>query len=92
MQLTGIEAIYRKQRTSLRQKGQATRTCFAMSPSTGQVWASDVTYLPIAKGFCLLGGDPGPLQPQGARLSGVQHPFATDFCIEALEEALGLNR
>ena len=54
MQLMGIEAIYRKQRTSLRQKGQATRTCFAMSPSNGQVWADDVTYLPIAKGFAYL--------------------------------------
>lgn len=39
-------------------------------------------------GVCLSGGDPGPLQPQGARLAGVQHTLATDFCVAALQEAL----
>ena len=39
-----------------------------------QVWASDVTYVPLEKGFCLSGGHYGLAFPQGAELASVQYP------------------
>ena len=51
-------------------------------------WATDGTYLPMAKGFAYL---VAILTSTAARCSpfGCPTPLATDFCIEALEEALG---
>ena len=43
------------------------------------------------QGLCLLGGDPD-LYSRKVLAFRVSNPFATDFCIEAFEEALGLNR
>ena len=57
MLLMGIEAIYRKKRTSLPAKGH--RICpyllrAVVIERPNQVWAADVTYLPMATGVAYL--------------------------------------
>jgi putative transposase len=52
-----------------------------------QVWASDITYLPMAHGFLYLMAilDVASRKVLAFRLSNT---LTTDFCVEALEEAL----
>jgi putative transposase len=53
----------------------------------GQVWAADITYLPMARGFCYLAAvmDWASRRVLAWRLSNT---LDASFCIEALEEAL----
>ena len=53
----------------------------------GQVWSADVTYLPMARGFCYLTAimDWASRRVLSCRLSNT---LDASFCIEALEEAL----
>jgi putative transposase len=90
MGLMGIEAIYRKQRTSLPAKGHRIypyllRDVVIERPN--QVWATDVTYLPMAQGFAYLVAILD-LYSRKVLAFRVSNTLATDFCIEALEEAL----
>ena len=54
----------------------------------GQVWATDITYIPMAKGFVYLVAivDWFSRKVLAWRVSITMQ---ADFCIEALEEALG---
>jgi len=90
MRLMGIEAIYRKKRTSIPEKGHKIypyllRDVLIERPN--QVWATDITYLPMAKGFAYLVAilDLYSRKVLAWRVSNV---MTTDFCVEALEEAL----
>ena len=90
MLLMGIEAIYRKKRTSLPDKGHRIypyllRDVVIERPN--QVWATDVTYLPMAKGFAYLVAILD-LYSRKVLAFRVSNTLATEFCIEALEEAL----
>ena len=90
MSLMGIEAIYRKKRTSLPAKGHRIypyllRDVVIARPN--QVWATDVTYLPMAKGFAYLVAILD-LYSRKVLAFRVSNTLATDFCIEALGEAL----
>jgi len=90
MVLMGIEAIYRKQRTSLPAKGHRIypyllRDVVIERPN--QVWATDVTYLPMAKGFAYLVAILD-LSSRKVLAFRVSNTLAPDFCIEALGEAL----
>jgi len=90
MGLMGIEAIYRKKRTSLPAKGHRIypyllRDVVIERPN--QVWATDVTYLPMAKGFAYLVAILD-LYSRKVLAFRVSNTLATDFCIEALEAAL----
>ncbi len=90
MLLMGIEAIYRKNRTSLPAKGHRIypyllRAVVIERPN--QVWAADVTYLPMAKGVAYLVAILD-LYSRKVLAFRVSNTLATDFCIEALEEAL----
>jgi putative transposase len=54
MRLMGIEAIYRKKRTSLPQEGHRIYPYLLRGVAIerpNQVWAADITYLPMAQGF-----------------------------------------
>ena len=89
VRLMGIEAIYRKRRTSTPGRAtRSTRICSATSPSSGPIRCGPLTS-PSADGagLCLSGGHHGPLQPEGARLPGEQR-HGGDFCVEAVQEAL----
>ena len=57
MRLMGIEAIYRKKRTSLPGKGHKIYPYLLGTVAIerpNQVWAADITYLPMARGFAYL--------------------------------------
>ena len=90
MVLMGIEAIYRKKRTSLPAKGHRIypyllREVVIERPN--QVWATDVTYLPMAQGFAYLVAILD-LYSRKVLAFRVSTTLAADFCIEALGEAL----
>ena len=90
MRLMGIEAIYRKKRTSIPAQGHKIypyllRDVLIVRPN--QVWATDITYVPMAKGNAYLVAilDLYSRKVLAWRLSNVMD---TAFCVEALQEAL----
>ena len=90
MRRMGIETIYRKKRTSLAAKGHKIYPYLLANlvlERPNQVWATDITYVPMAQGFAYLVAivDIYTRKVLTFRVSNV---LATDFCVEALEEAL----
>jgi len=90
MRLMGIETIYRKPRTSVPARDAQIRPYLLANLSIerpDQVWASDVTYLPMAHGFMYLVAilDVYSRKVLAHRLSNT---LSADFCVEALQEAL----
>lgn len=90
MRLMGIEAIYRKKRTTIPAPGHKIypyllRDVLIERPN--QVWATDITYLPMAKGFVYLVAILD-LYSRKVLAWRVSNAMTTDFCLEALEEAL----
>ena len=86
----GLEAIYRKRRTSLPGQGHTLYPYLLSGVAierANQVWAADITYLPMARGFLYLVAilDLASRKVLAWRLSNT---LATDFCVEALQEAL----
>ncbi len=90
MRRMGIRALYRRPRTSMPARGAAI-TPYLLSgvaiERPNQVWATDITYLPMAHGFMYLMAilDVASRKVLAFRLSNT---MTTDFCLEALEEAL----
>ena len=90
MRLMGLEAIYRKQRTSLPGKGHQVYPYLLGGVAIerpNQVWATDITYLPMAQGFAYLVAILD-LYSRKVLAFRVSNALATDFCVEALQEAL----
>jgi putative transposase len=90
MRRMGIEAIYRKPRTSIPARGSMVYPYLLSGLAIerpNQVWASDITYLPMAHGFMYLVAilDVASRKVLAFRLSNT---LTADFCVEALEEAL----
>jgi len=90
MRKMGIVAIYPKAKTSKPGKGHKIypyllRNLVIDRPN--QVWATDITYLPMAKGFVYLVAimDWHSRRVLSWRLSNT---LDSDFCVDALEEAL----
>jgi putative transposase len=90
MRRMGIEAIYRRPNTSRPVPGHRIypyllRDLLVDRPN--QVWAMDITYIPMARGFIYLAAvvDWHTRRVLSWRLSITME---TDFCIEAVEEAL----
>ncbi len=90
MKKMAIEAIYRRPNTSKPAPGHKIypyllRKLAVTRPN--QVWATDITYIPVARGFVYLIAivDWFSRRVLSWRLSIT---LETDFCIEALEEAL----
>lgn len=91
MRLMGISALYpKKRRTSLPEKGHKIypyllRDLAVVRPN--QVWAADICYIPMARGFLYLVAimDWYSRKVLSWRLSNT---LDTEFCVEALEEAL----
>ena len=93
MKRMGIEAIYRKPNTSKPAPGHKIypyllRDLAVTRPN--QVWAMDITYIPIARGFIYLAAvvDWFSRRVLAWRLSITME---ASFCVEALEEALSKN-
>jgi putative transposase len=94
MQMMGLEAIYPKHRTSLSSPGHRKYPYLLRGLQVdrpNQVWASDITYVPLARGFMYLVAiiDWHSRCVLCWRLS---NSLESSFCIEALEEALSRGR
>ena len=90
MRLMGIEAIYRKKRTSIPEKGHKIYSYLLANVAIerpNQAWAADITYLPMAKGFAYLVAILD-LYSRKVLSFRVSNALSADFCIEAVEEAL----
>src|ERR1019366_994234 len=90
MKRMGIEAIYRRPNTSKPTKGHKIYPYLLRGVKVwraNQVWATDITYIPMARGFVYLVAivDWFSRRVLAWRLSIT---LEADFCIEALEEAL----
>jgi len=90
MKKMGIEAIYRKPNTSKRHPGHKIYPYLLRGLTIdrpNQVWALDITYLPMRRGFLFLVAvmDWHSRKILSWRLSNTMH---ADFCIEALQEAI----
>ena len=93
MRRMGIETLYRKPNTSKRAPGHKIYPYLLRSlPITrpNQVWAMDISYIPMARGFVYLAAiiDWFSRRVLSWRLSITMD---TSFCIEALDEALSLH-
>ena len=90
MRIMGIEAIYPKPKTSRPHPGHKLYPYLLRNLSIdrpNQVWAADVTYIPMARGFMYLAVvmDWYSRKVLAWKLSNT---LEADFCVAALEEAL----
>ena len=94
MRVMGLKAIYRRPRTSVPAAGHKIYPHLLNGmkmPRPNQVWAADITYIPMARGFLYLVAiiDWYSRYVLSWRLSNT---LEADFCVEALEEALQKGR
>ena len=90
MRLMGIQALYPKKKTSRPGKGHKVYPYLLRGLDinrSNQVWAADITYIPMAKGFLYLVAimDWHSRKVLSWRLSNTMDDY---FCVEALNEAL----
>ncbi len=90
MRIMGIEALYRKKNTSARHAQHPVYPYLLrhlVIDRPNQVWATDITFLPMARGFVYLVAiiDWATRKILAWRLSNT---MTADFCVDALEEAL----
>jgi putative transposase len=90
MRLMGLEAIYPKPKTSRPHPGHKLYPYLLRNLNIdrpNKVWAADVTYIPMARGFMYLAVvmDWHSRKVLSWRLSNT---LEADFCVEALEDAL----
>lgn len=90
MQIMGLEALYPKKRTSDPHKAHRVFPYLLRNLAierANQVWAADITYLPMRRGFLYLVAiiDWASRAVLAWRLSNTMD---ADFCVEALEEAI----
>jgi putative transposase len=91
MKLMGIEALYSRPNTSRRHPKHPVVYPYLLRDRTidqpNQAWAMDITYIPMARGFVYLAAiiDWATRRVLAHRVSISMH---TDFCIDALEEAI----
>ncbi len=92
MRKMGIEALYRKPRLSKRNLGHRVYPYLlrGLEITRGnEVWGADITYIPMARGFCYLVAimDWASRRVLAWRLSNT---LDASFCLEALEEAVAV--
>ena len=90
MRKMGIEAIYRRANTSRRHPRNEIYPYLLRKLTIdrpNQVWATDVTYIPMARGFVYL---VAILDWFSRRVLSwrISNSMTADFCVEALEEAI----
>ena len=90
MRLMGLEAIYPKRNTSRPYPGHKVYPYLLRNlkiDRPNQVWSTDITYIPMSRGFMYLVAvmDWNSRKVLSWRLSNT---LDTDFCVEALEEAI----
>ena len=90
MRQMGLRALYPQRRTSQPGKGHKIYPYLLRDlriERANQVWATDITYIPMAKGFMYL---VAIMDWHSRRVLSwrVSNTLDTDFCVEALEDAL----
>ena len=90
MRRMGIEALYRKPNTSRRHPGHKIYPYLLRHrpiTAANQVWAMDITYIPMARGFVYLAA---VIDWYSRRVLAwrVSITMETAFCLEAVEEAI----
>ncbi len=90
MRRMGIEALYRKPNTSRKHPGHRVFPYLLRGLTidrANQVWAMDITYIPMARGFVFL---TAVLDWHSRRVLAhrVSITMEADFCVEALQEAV----
>lgn len=90
MRLMGIEALYRKPKTTKRHSGHKVYPYLLRNLAVSranQVWAMDITYLPMARGFVYLAA---VVDWYSRRVLSwkVSTTMDVHFCLEAVEEAM----
>jgi len=94
MQLMGLEAIYRRPRTSRPATDHRVYPYLLRDLAierVNQVWAADITYIPMARGFLYLVA----IMDWVSRLVvawRLSNTLDTAFCLDALGDALALGR
>ena len=92
MRTMGIEAIYQRPRTSKPSPGHKVYPYLLRDldiSRVNQVWAADITYIPMARGFVYLVA----IMHWHSRYVlawRLSNTLDTDFCVDALEEALSM--
>ena len=94
MRRMGLRAIYQKPRTTIAGEPSERFLClvaFNEIKAVGQVWATDITYIPLRKGFLYLVAvvDLFSRHVLSWKLS---NSLDTEFCLDALEMALAGGR
>jgi putative transposase len=94
MRRMGIEALYRRPRTTKPEPGHKIHPYLLRGMAItrpNQVWAMDITYIPMARGFVYLAVvlDWATRRVLSWRLSITMEAA---FCVETLEDALGSSR
>ncbi len=93
MRIMGIEALYRKKQQTTKRNPQHPVFPYLLRGVTidrpNQVWAADITYIPMERGFLYLFAvlDWATRRILAWKLSNT---LTTDFCIEAVREAVAL--
>ena len=90
MRKMGIEALYQKPRLSKPRQGHTIYPYLLKGieiTEANKAWATDITYIPMAKGFCYLVAVMD-LASRKVLSWRVSNTLDTSFCIEALEEAI----
>lgn len=90
MRFMGLEAVYPKPKTSRPYKGHKIYPYLLRNMSierSNQVWAADITYIPMKRGFMYLVAvmDWSSRKVLSWRISNT---LDTDFCVEAVNEAI----
>jgi putative transposase len=90
MKTMGIEALYRKPNTSRRHAAHPVYPYLLRERKidrSNQVWATDITYIPMRRGFVYL---VAILDWYSRRVLSwrVSNTMTTDFCLDALREAI----
>jgi putative transposase len=90
MRLMGLQALYPRRRTSQPGKGHRIHPYLLRDlviDRPNQVWATDICYIPMAKGFMYL---VAVMDWHSRRVLSwrISNTLDTDFCIEALQEAI----
>ncbi len=90
MRKMGISAIYRRQNTSRRHPAHPVYPYLLRGlviDRPNQVWATDITYIPMARGFVYL---VAVIDVYSRRILAwrISNSLTADFCIEALEDAI----
>jgi putative transposase len=94
MRIMGLEAIYPKKKTTIGASGHKVYPYLLRNITVSrvnQVWSTDITYIPMRKGFMYLVAimDWYSRHVLTWRLSNT---MSVDFCLDALEEALCVDK